>query len=368
MLAPLSPSVSLLLSLLALAAPLVTRGQPQTFAPSATAVRELIAAEASARDRMAEVRTLATPVLAETPQPVATIVSQGRLMNDPERIRSLAALRDMGRIHALASVWLVEESAAHAAKAREFILAWIRTNHSTGDAINDTKLEPLLWACDWLASTWSADEQALLNAWLRELHDRVLRARALPPSRYNNNFSHRIKTAGLCALLLHDAAAIARIAELLEAQIRENLRPDGSSFDFHERDALHYHCYTLEPLLTLAIAYRAQGRDYYHHVSTTGSSLEKSVRFLLPYCTGEKTHGEFAQSKNEFDRQRGEAGDRQFVAGRPFAPREALRTLELAAAFDPTLRPRVATLAGQPEAAYPTWNTVILYAPAPPRP
>ena len=43
-------------------------------------------------------------------------------------------------------------------------------------------------------------------------------------------------------------------AVAIKKQIAANLRPDGSSLDFHERDALHYHCYDLEPLLTLAIA------------------------------------------------------------------------------------------------------------------
>ena len=42
-------------------------------------------------------------------------------------------------------------------------------------------------------------------------------------------------------------------------QVAVDLDADGSSFDCHERDALHYHLYTLQPLLTLALAARRNG-------------------------------------------------------------------------------------------------------------
>ena len=194
---------------------------------------------------------------------------------------------------------------------------------------------------------------------LRSVLDQELKAHALPPTRFNNSFSHRLKTIGLCAFLLRDDARIAQVAALLETQIGANLQPDGSSFDLHERDALHYHCYSLEPLLTLALAFQAHGRDFYHYTAPSGSSLEKSVRFLVPYCTGAQQHAEYVHSKNAFDRKRGEAGDSSFDAGRLFEPRQGLRTLELASVFDPKLISIVAELVGRPGSHFPTWQTVL---------
>ncbi len=333
------------------------------FAPSPDEVRGLLGSSSAARAQGVLIFASAPALLKEEPHPVPQIISQGRLKSDPDRIRSLASLQDMAKIQTLTSAWLVNSQPDFAAQARRFILAWARTCHSTGDAINDTKFEPMLWACDWLAPTFSPPERAEVEAWLREVHDKVLRSRSLPPTRYNNNFSHRIKTAGLCAFLLHDETLIAAIEPLLQQQIEKNLRPDGSSFDFHERDALHYHCYTLEPLLSLALAFRTRGRDYYHYTSPSGSSIEKSVRFLASYARGEQQHAEYVNSKQPFDRERGEAGDSSFVTGRLFRPEESLRVFELSSAFDASYRKLAAQLAGSPDAEYPTWFSVVLGVP-----
>jgi hypothetical protein len=199
--------------------------------------------------------------------------------------------------------------------------------------------------------------------------DTELTAHALPPTRYNNSFSHRLKTIGLCAFLLKDETRIAQVAALLEAQIGANLNADGTSFDLQERDALHYHCYTLEPMLTLSLAFQARGRDFYHFTSPSGSSLEKSVRYLVPFCDGTRQHAEYVNSKNAFDHKRGENGEAAFKPGHLFLPREGLRTLELAAGFDATLVPLVGQLAERPGSAYPTWQIVLNAArevPAPP--
>jgi hypothetical protein len=322
-------------------------------------VRAILASHPEARERGAEIIATARACLSDAPHPVAQIVSQGRLKSDPERIASHVSLQDMEKISALAGAWVADPKAEYAAQARAFVLAWARECKSTGDAINDTKLEPMFWAIDWLAPSFNPQEREAVNAWLRATLDIELTAHALPPTRYNNTFSHRLKTIGLCALLLKDEARIAQVAQLFEAQIGANLNADGSSFDLHERDALHYHCYTLEPLLTLALAFRSHGRDFYHYTSPEGSSLEKSVRYLIPFCDGSRQHPEYVNSKNAFDRQRGEAGESGFIAGHAFPPKEGLHALELASAFDATLIPLVARLAEHEGTTFPTWQTVL---------
>jgi hypothetical protein len=337
----------------------------EEFAPKPERLRAILASNSEARQRGTGMITAAKGFLSDAPHPVTRIVSEGRLKKDPERIASHASLQDMEKIAALTAAWVVDPKPEHAAQARTFVLAWARECKSTGDAINDTKLEPLLWACDWLAPGFSPEEQKVVNTWLRSMLDTELTAHALPPTRYNNSFSHRLKTIGLCALLLKDEARITQVAQLFEAQIAADLNADGTSFDLHERDALHYHCYTLEPLLTLALAFRPHGRDFYHHNSPGGASLEKAVRYLIPFCDGSRQHEEYVNSKNAFDRKRGEAGESAFTPGHTFQPTQGLRTLELASAFDPTLIPLVAQLAGHPGAAFPTWQTVLNAASAP---
>jgi hypothetical protein len=128
---------------------------------------------------------------------------------------------------------------------------------------------------------------------------------------------------------------------------------------------LHYHCYDLEPLLALAVAARLNGIELYGYQAPTGSSLSKSVDFLLPYWDGARTHAEWVHSKVKFDRQRAEAGEKGFVVGAPFDPQEARRVLELAGFFEPRFLPVLARLTSasggrmHPGVEYPTWQTVL---------
>ena len=337
-----------LLALLALAWA-ASRVESQEIAPSPERLAAILRSSQAAADSFAPILEGAQNALGTPPCPVAVIVSEGHLKSDPEKEKSLRSLRDMEKIAALGpAAGAILRRPEYSAKAREFILAWAGTTHSTGDSINDTKLEPVFVAYDLLRSEFSERERATVEGWLREIIARETTIHPLIRAKHNNSLSHRLKVIGLCAFVLKDETEIAHVASLFEAQIGADLLPDGSSFDFHERDALHYHCFTLEPMLRLALAFRGHGHDFYRLAGANGASLEKSVKFLVPYCMGQESHREFVQSRNAFDRARGGAGEVGYVAGRLFDPREGLPVIELASAFDPSLLPLVAKLAGRP--------------------
>jgi hypothetical protein len=147
--------------------------------------------------------------------------------------------------------------------------------------------------------------------------------------------------------------------KMYEKQITQNILPDGSSIDFHERDALHYQLYDMQPLLTLAIAARNNKYDFYNYRSPTRSSLAGAVAFLLPFANGSQTHAEFVNSTVAFDRQRAAAGEGEYKAGRIWNPHAAQPVLELAEQFDPTLLPLIKKLAGSTAKRFPTWQIVL---------
>ena len=164
---------------------------------------------------------------------------------------------------------------------------------------------------------------------------------------------------GLIGFLVNDPSLVSQAVGEFKKQIASNLRPDGSSLDFHDRDALHYHCYDIEPLLTLAIAARQNGVDLYSYVASNGASFSNSVRFLVPYCNGTARHAEWVNSKVKFDRIRAEAGEQKFKVGSAFEPRTALRVFELASFFEHGYKPLVAQLAGKSGSRYPTWQSLL---------
>ena len=102
----------------------------------------------------------------------------------------------------------------------------------------------------------------------------------------------------------------------IRAQIRDNFvrdakgETDGTSLDFVQRDALHYHVYDMSAWIMIAdftpCLLDANGKR----------DIEAGLSFLKPYYLGEKQHQEFVNTRVQEDRDRGRAGDVTFQAHR----------------------------------------------------
>jgi hypothetical protein len=270
----------------------------------------------------------------------------------------------MRKMYALALVYKVSGDRKYLSALALYLTAWATTDRPRGDPIDDTNLDPVIEAYDMVKGDLSPATEETVRAWLKATADVELSAPFNRPNRatsFNNWHSHRLKIVGEIAFAIGDTALQGYTIRGIREQIARNLNADGSSSDFVIRDALHYHVYDLEPLLTLAIVLqRATGVNYYTYVSPAGTSIKKSVDWLLPYLTGEKTHGEFVNSTVEFDRQRARNGEAAYKAGTLFDPKNGVTTLLLAAYFDtdPELMPLARKLSGS-EDRYPGWQAVV---------
>lgn len=326
-------------------------------------LRELVKNDKNAARQFAKVKAEADEALTARPDPVTIIESEGRLKSDPGKISTLKSLKDMPKAEALGWAFAVTGEARYSGKAKEFVLAWAQVNEPQGDPINETKLEPILTAYDLTQAVFSGAEKASVETWLRKIAGALIehQKKKGKATSFNNWHSHRLKMLGLCGWLLRDSPLIESTLTSYREQIANNLQPDGSSFDFHERDALHYHCYDLEPLLILATVARQQGVsiDFFHFTGPNGASLKKAVEFLVPYCDGTKTHSEYVNSKVEFDRKRAAAGQAEFAIGHAFDPKDALETLEMAGLFEEPFAELAAQIRGKKTAKYGSWQLVL---------
>lgn len=124
----------------------------------------------------------------------------------------------MARIEALALTYAVTGDGAYAAAARRFIGAWARVNVPTGRPIDETTLEPLIVGYDLTRATFAPEARDSVDAWLRLVATRELASRAPGKKTATNNWqSHRVKTAGLIAMTLHDAALTATALDAARA-------------------------------------------------------------------------------------------------------------------------------------------------------
>jgi hypothetical protein len=100
-------------------------------------------------------------------------------------------------------------------------------------------------------------------------------------------------------------------------------RPDGRTFDFRQRDALHYHIAAVQPLVEIAL----------YAPDLIGAPVRAAVlsglEFLRPYFLRQATHTEFAATTNSFDLARRDDGNSVFQQ-RPWDPFHGRVVLRLA--------------------------------------
>jgi hypothetical protein len=320
----------------------------------------LLKGDAAARAAFAPLEREATAALSAAPRPVAAIRSEGLLDADPLKIATEKALGDMGKVFALSLMWRLERKPETLGKASDYLLAWAGVNRGRGDPIDDTNLEPAFRAYDLLREALGPADRAKIEAWFSQVADAEIEAFAAHPDRttsFNNWNSHRLKIVGLAAFATGDGKYLDFVLREFPRQLSRDFLPDGSSFDFHERDALHYHLYSVLPLLSLCEAAAQNGRPLYP-TSVEGRSIAKAVGFAMPYIEGRERHAEFLGSKVEFDRKRAEAGQKAFAAGAAFDPKEALPMLEAFYYFDPEVLPLIQKLRGN-ESPYPSWAVLL---------
>lgn len=141
-----------------------------------------------------------------------------------------------------------------------------------------------------------------------------------------------------------------------------NLNNDGSTKDFKERDALHYHCYTLEPLIKSAIVIHQFLNVNYYSQLDSYPKLESGINFLKPYIKREKTHLEFVNSNVNFDKMRSNNKQTDYIIGKEFDIEKSKNSILLASYFDKMLYKQLESYYKQPSIISTQLITYLLLA------
>lgn len=301
------------------------------FGPSyALQVPEPLAAAILRRARVAVTRPAA---------PLPRLHTEGTLPGQGIRDSSIAAKRDFPITLDLALAWRITGERTYLAAAERYLIAWAEVYQPSLNPIDETGFDALVMAYDLTEASLPRSSRMRLDGFWRQMAVGYLDAMDGRPRGATTNWqSHRIKLATLAAFQTGDTALIARGRAAFQRQIAANLRADGSTLDFEERDALHYVTYNLDPLMTAALAAQANGENWFDWQAPSGASLPRSLDWLTRYATGERTHIEFRNSQVAFDRARAAAGQADF-ATHTWDPAKAVNSFALASRLAPRFKP-----------------------------
>jgi len=206
-------------------------------------------------------------------------------------------LRDAQNTALMAIAYYLEDDDAYLKQAKKYLLAWAETHQPNGHPINETRLEGFLWAYDLLRCHFSKEEDKKIKIWLINLQSNKHKWKFGPSSGRNNFRTHQLKMLLMIDRLLEDKASLKSDREVLQQHVKANILEDGMSFDYQERDALHYHVYDLEAWLEIALL----EPDYIEQVTA-------SYDFLMKQLKADNIYNQFANSKQKIDQKRAKGG------------------------------------------------------------
>lgn len=301
----------------------------------------------------------ATATLDRPPGAIPQLHTEGTLPGKGIREISLKAKEDQPIVLNLAIAWRLTGDRRFLDAAGRYLESWADIYQMSFNPIDETGFDALVMAYDLTENDLPAPVRAKVDAFWRKMAIGYLDAMDGQPRNWNTNWqSHRVKLATMAAFQTGDAKVIERARAAFQRQIAVNLRADGSMFDFHERDALHYVTYNLDPLMMAALSAQAHGQDWYGWKSPDGASLPHSLDWLAAYARGDKTHIEFANSKIQFDRDRAGAGQKEY-APHPWDVSNGVGTYSLASLLDARFLPLHDDLVKKTGKRPPVWAEIL---------
>lgn len=328
-------------------------------------LRRMVRSDTSAANRFEDVLARAVVALHDHPNPIDTLVYEGRLQRNPKRLATKKAVLDMEKMRALGYAYAVSEDPQYADALAEYLHAWATTTAPTGNPINANKLAASIFAYDLVKERLPEDRRETCRKWLASLGDALIETTPDSSASRSNWHTKRIRMVGLMGVALPDSTYRQYAVSQFQRYVSEALNADGTSQDFEERDALSYHKSALEPLVNVAIEMESEEEPLYTYRGEKGGSVAHSVAFLLPFVRGDTTHAEWINSQVSFDRERYEAGQEEYRPGSLWNPKSAIDLFELTSVYEPSHRAVIDSLDGPPNLGrYPTWQTVVAEASA----
>lgn len=275
----------------------------------------------------------------QPPSPLKNINIEGKMPSDEIFKESELSLQDMDTIQISAISWasnIIPQKSLDISTT--YILSWINTYTPTFNPVDEAKFSQLIRAYSIIKKSISTQDNDKIKKYLTAWGDGYIERMSHNDnsSQWKSNWqSNRIRLVTLISVATNDNEMYNKAKELYLAQLRQNIYIDGSTWDFKERDSIKYVIADLDALLDAALAARAKGDDWYNLVSSSGSSLNLAIKWLLPYAKGEKKHIEFNKTSVKFDIQRADAHIEGFSGY--FDPKISANLFWIASIFDPSL-------------------------------
>jgi len=291
--------------------------EPQRCYPKLWDVNNEVWSQISSKnDKMiSKLKKSARKYLAQEPNPIMVLGSAGKTsINDPSLKKSRKGFQDADHAAVLSLLYILTSNPIYFNKARDILLAWATINKPTGNPIDESRLEGMVWAYDLLTCQLAENDKIQIEHWLETIRQKKLTWHYGASSGINNHRIHQLKMLLLLDKVLNHAGQWER--DLASAKKYSLINVDsktGESVDYRQRHALHYHNYTLKAWLEISLI-----------TGCCQKPVTQAFNFLIERIRSNQIDGEFLNSEAKIDGERADGGFDYAKQGGTFDIREAI--------------------------------------------
>ncbi len=251
------------------------------------------------QETILEMQKWSNKLLTIPPHPVVVLGSAGKTdINDKNLMASREAFKDADKAAVLALTYQLTHNVDYFNKTLEILLSWSNVNQPTGNPIDETRLEGLLWAYDLIACDVSAKDKTQLLNWIERLRAKKVAWKFGEITRTNNHRIHQLKMLLMTDKLLQRFDDWESDIKSAEKYTKINLNPKtGVSVDYLERSALYYHNYVMQPWLEISLM-----------TGCCWQPVKQAFTLLSDKILTHHIEGEFSNSQAKIDKLRGQGG------------------------------------------------------------
>lgn len=266
-----------------------------------------------------ELEKRANEALAKESNPIETLASAGVTdKKDSGLVASRKVFSDSERSALLAIAYVVTKKDEYLEKAKSILLGMAEINKPTGHPVDEVQLEGMIWAYDLLHRQFSKEERAKIKTWFESLYAAKKNWSFGPKTQNNNHHTHQLKIMLMLDKVLKHRDRLESDVSDAKEHLKNNIDSEGSTIDYKERDALHYHNYDLQSWLVIAL------------ISEVPQDLIlKAFDFMAERIRSGDIGGEFENSTAPIDKKRGDAGFDYAKKGGNFDVSKAASTILL---------------------------------------
>lgn len=207
------------------------------------------------QDTLIELKQWANKLVKQPSYPIVVLGRSGIVdIKNNKLTVSRKTVQDADRAAVLAITYRLTHNEDYFNRTREILTSWAETNQPTGNPLDETRLDGMIWAYDLISCDLSEEDKIQIVNWFERLRNKKKAWIFDKITSLNNHRIHQLKMLLLLDRVLGHYADWQSDLKTVKEYSKINLNPEsGISVDYREHSELYSQNYVTQAWLEIAL-------------------------------------------------------------------------------------------------------------------